>query len=434
MSKSLNIAIAGLGTVGAEVARQLTLNKEHFTRKAGQPFNLVAVSARDANKERGFSMDGIEFCQNPLDLAARQDMDMVIELIGGSEGVAYDLVSSALNQGCHVVTANKALLAHHGLALAASAEDSGLALAGEASVAGGIPVIKMLKESLAGNHLTRITGILNGTCNYILSVMQHENREFEDVLAEAQALGYAEADPSFDIDGVDAAHKLAILSSIGFGYAPAIDEVSITGIRQITLTDMKNALHLGCTIRLLGEVERNSDGQVAAMVRPVLLPLDNSLAKIDGPLNAVAFTGEPIGAVTAIGPGAGAGATASAVLADVIDIAQGRISPFFGEPASMLKPAQGQAQNNRAERHFIRLQVYDRPGVLADVTAILRQHDISVESINQPSRSEDGIHGDVPIIMTTHETVASELFAAMAEIADLSTVLAEPVVLSIGHD
>jgi len=434
MSKSLNIAIAGLGTVGAEVARQLTLNKEHFTRKAGQPINLVAVSARDANKERGFSMDGIEFCQNPLDLAARQDVDMVIELIGGSEGVAYDLVSSALNQGCHVVTANKALLAHHGLALAASAEDSGLALAGEASVAGGIPVIKMLKESLAGNHLTRITGILNGTCNYILSVMQHENREFEDVLAEAQALGYAEADPSFDIDGVDAAHKLAILSSIGFGYAPAIDEVSITGIRQITLTDMKNALHLGCTIRLLGEVERNSDGQVAAMVRPVLLPLDNSLAKIDGPLNAVAFTGEPIGAVTAIGPGAGAGATASAVLADVIDIAQGHISPFFGEPASMLKPAQGQAQNNRAERHFIRLQVYDRPGVLADVTAILRQHDISVESINQPSRSEDGIHGDVPIIMTTHETVASELFAAMAEIADLSTVLAEPVVLSIGHD
>ena len=434
MSKSLNIAIAGLGTVGAEVARQLTLNKEHFTRKAGQPINLVAVSARDANKERGFSMDGIEFCQNPLDLAARQDVDMVIELIGGSEGVAYDLVSSALNQGCHVVTANKALLAHHGLALAASAEDSGLALAGEASVAGGIPVIKMLKESLAGNHLTRITGILNGTCNYILSVMQHENREFEDVLAEAQALGYAEADPSFDIDGVDAAHKLAILSSIGFGYAPAIDEVSITGIRQITLTDMKNALHLGCTIRLLGEVERNSDGQVAAMVRPVLLPLDNSLAKIDGPLNAVAFTGEPIGAVTAIGPGAGAGATASAVLADVIDIAQGRISPFFGEPASMLKSAQGQAQNNRAERHFIRLQVYDRPGVLADVTAILRQHDISVESINQPSRSEDGIHGDVPIIMTTHETVASELFAAMAEIADLSTVLAEPVVLSIGHD
>ncbi len=208
MSKSLNIAIAGLGTVGAEVARQLTLNKEHFTRKAGQPINLVAVSARDANKERGFSMDGIEFCQNPLDLAARQDVDMVIELIGGSEGVAYDLVSSALNQGCHVVTANKALLAHHGLALAASAEDSGLALAGEASVAGGIPVIKMLKESLAGNHLTRITGILNGTCNYILSVMQHENCEFEDVLAEAQALGYAEADPTFDVEGVDAAHKL----------------------------------------------------------------------------------------------------------------------------------------------------------------------------------------------------------------------------------
>ena len=434
MSKSLNIAIAGLGTVGAEVARQLTLNREHFTRKAGRPVNLVAVSARDANKDRGFSMDGIEFCQNPLDMAARQDVDMVIELIGGSEGAAYDLVTAALKQGRHVVTANKALLAHHGLALAASAEQSGLALAGEASVAGGIPVIKMLKESLASNQITRITGIFNGTCNYILSVMQHESRGFEDVLAEAQAHGYAEADPSFDIDGVDAAHKLAILASIGFGYAPAIDEVSITGIRHITLTDMQNALHLGCTIRLLGEATRNSDGRVAAIVRPVLLLLDNSLAKIDGALNAVTFTGEPIGAVTAIGPGAGAGATASAVLADVIDVAQGRVSPFFGEMASHLKPAQGQAQYNQAERHFIRLQVYDRPGVLADVTAILRQHDISVESINQPSRSEDGVNGDVPIIMTIHETTPAELSAAMAEIANLSTVLAEPVVLSIGHD
>jgi len=434
MSKSLNIAIAGLGTVGAEVARQLTLNREHFTRKAGRPVNLVAVSARDANKDRGFSMDGIEFCQNPLDLAARQDVDMIIELIGGSEGAAYDLVTAALKQGRHVVTANKALLAHHGLALAASAEQSGLALAGEASVAGGIPVIKMLKESLASNQITRITGILNGTCNYILSVMQHESRGFEDVLAEAQALGYAEADPSFDIDGVDAAHKLAILASIGFGYAPAIDEVSITGIRHITLTDMQNALHLGCTIRLLGEATRNSDGRVVAMVRPVLLLLDNSLAKIDGALNAVTFTGEPIGAVTAIGPGAGAGATASAVLADVIDVAQGRVSPFFGEMASHLKPAQGQAQYNQAERHFIRLQVYDRPGVLADVTAILRQHDISVKSINQPSRSEDGVNGNVPIIMTIHETTPAELSAAMAEIANLSTVLAEPVVLSIGHD
>jgi homoserine dehydrogenase len=434
MNKSLNIAIAGLGTVGAEVARQLTTNQEHFTRKAGRPVNVVAVSARDANKDRGFSMDGIDFCQNPLDLAARKDVDMVIELIGGSEGVAFDLVAAALKQGRHVVTANKALLAHHGLELATLAETSGLALAGEASVAGGIPVVKMLKESLAGNQITRITGILNGTCNYILSVMQHESRDFDDVLAEAQALGYAEADPSFDIDGVDAAHKLAILAAIGFGYAPAIDEVSITGIRHITLTDMQNALHLGFTIRLLGEAELNSDGQVAAMVRPVLLPRDNSLAKIDGPLNAVAFTGEPIGGVTAIGPGAGAGATASAVLADVIDVAQARIAPFFGVPASALKPGQGQAKNNRPERHFIRLKVYDRPGVLADVTAILRQHDISVESINQPSRSEDGVNGDVPVILTTHETTPSALTAAIAEITDLSTVLAEPVVLSIGHD
>ncbi len=443
MSKVLNVAIAGLGTVGAEVARQLIENADHFTHQSGRAVRIVAVSARDAEKARGFSMAGVDFCADALALASREDVDVVLELIGGEAGVAYDLVLGALKNGRHVITANKALLAHHGHALAQMAEEAGLTLAAEASVAGGIPVIKMLKESLAGNQITRITGILNGTCNYILSVMQHEHREFADVLAEAQKLGYAEADPSFDIDGIDAAHKLAILAAMGFGTAPALDAVAVRGIRDITRMDMENARDLGCTIRLLGEVERGDSGAISAEIRPILLPLESGLAKIDGALNAVSFAGAPIGAVTVVGPGAGAGATASAVLADVVDLAMGRHSPLFGVPAKSLKQGNSKTTNlsaptpahppGRMEKHFIRLKVYDRPGVLADITAILRGHDISVESINQPSRAEDGVNGAVPVILTTHEVKPKAVAAATAEMAELEAVLAEPVIFPIYH-
>ena len=433
MSKVLNVAIAGLGTVGAEVARQLIENADHFTHQSGRAVRIVAVSARDATKSRGFSMEGVDFCADAVALASREDVDVVLELIGGEAGVAYDVVTSALKNGRHVITANKALLAHHGHELAQMAEEAGLTLAAEASVAGGIPVIKMLKESLAGNQITRITGILNGTCNYILSVMQHEHREFADVLAEAQKLGYAEADPSFDIDGIDAAHKLAILAAMGFGTAPALDAVAVRGIRDITRMDMENARDLGCTIRLLGEVERGEDGAISAEIRPILLPLESGLAKIDGALNAVSFAGAPIGAVTVVGPGAGAGATASAVLADVVDLAMGRYAPLFGVPAKALKQGNSKAISNRMERHFIRLKVYDRPGVLADITAILRGHDISVESINQPSRAEDGVNGAVPVILTTHEVKPPAVAAATAEMAELEAVLAEPVIFPIYH-
>ncbi len=321
METTLQLGIAGLGTVGAEVARQIIVNHDHFQKQAGRPVKVTAVSARNAKTDRGFSMEDIQFCDNPLDLASLDNVDVVVELIGGSEGVALDLVEAAIAHGKHVITANKALLAHHGYMLAEKAEKAGVMLAAEASVAGGIPVLKTLRESLSGNRIKRITGILNGTCNYILSTMQHQKRDFDDVLAEAQRLGYAEADPGFDIDGVDAGHKLALLGAIGFGTAPSIDAVDMTGVRSITMTDMENASNLGCTIRLLAEAEQTEDGQVLMRVRPVILPLEHQLAKIDGPLNAVTFTGEPIGAVTAIGPGAGAGATASAVLADIIDLA-----------------------------------------------------------------------------------------------------------------
>jgi homoserine dehydrogenase len=398
------------------------------------PVMVTAVSARNADADRGFSMQGIQFCNNPLDLASMDNVDVVVELIGGSEGVALDLVQAAIANGKHVITANKALLAHHGYKLAVQAEKAGVMLAAEASVAGGIPVLKTLRESLSGNQITRITGILNGTCNYILSIMQHQARDFDDVLAEAQALGYAEADPGFDIDGVDAGHKLALLGAIGFGTAPSIDAVDMTGVRAITMTDMENASNLGCTIRLLAEAEQNDDGEVLMRVRPVILPLDNQLAKIDGPLNAVTFTGSPIGAVTAIGPGAGAGATASAVLADIIDLALGRISPFFGVPADQLAAAPNRTAPQKPARVFIRLKVYDRPGVLADITTILKDHAISVESLLQSGRSDDGENGDVPVVLTTHEAAPQAIAAASAELAQLPAVLAEPVILTIGQD
>jgi homoserine dehydrogenase len=434
MTKTLQLGIAGLGTVGAEVARQIIANHNHFIKQAGIPVMVTAVSARNADADRGFSMQGIQFCNNPLDLASMDNVDVVVELIGGSEGVALDLVQAAIANGKHVITANKALLAHHGYKLAVQAEKAGVMLAAEASVAGGIPVLKTLRESLSGNQITRITGILNGTCNYILSIMQHQARDFDDVLAEAQALGYAEADPGFDIDGVDAGHKLALLGAIGFGTAPSIDAVDMTGVRAITMTDMENASNLGCTIRLLAEAEQNDDGEVLMRVRPVILPLDNQLAKIDGPLNAVTFTGSPIGAVTAIGPGAGAGATASAVLADIIDLALGRISPFFGVPADQLAAAPDRTAPQKPERVFIRLKVYDRPGVLADITTILKDHAISVESLLQSGRSDDGENGDVPVVLTTHEAAPQAIAAASAELAQLPAVLAEPVILTIGQD
>lgn len=434
MTKTLQLGIAGLGTVGAEVARQIIANHNHFIKQAGIPVMVTAVSARNADADRGFSMQGIQFCNNPLDLASMDNVDVVVELIGGSEGVALDLVQAAIANGKHVITANKALLAHHGYKLAVQAEKAGVMLAAEASVAGGIPVLKTLRESLSGNQITRITGILNGTCNYILSIMQHQARDFDDVLAEAQALGYAEADPGFDIDGVDAGHKLALLGAIGFGTAPSIDAVDMTGVRAITMTDMENASNLGCTIRLLAEAEQNDDGEVLMRVRPVILPLDNQLAKIDGPLNAVTFTGSPIGAVTAIGPGAGAGATASAVLADIIDLALGRISPFFGVPADQLAAAPDRTAPQKPERVFIRLKVYDRPGVLADITTILKDHAISVESLLQSGRSDDGENGDVPVVLTTHEAAPQAIAVASAELAQLPAVLAEPVILTIGQD
>jgi homoserine dehydrogenase len=435
----MNIAIAGLGTVGAEVARQLLDHTSMMTARAGGAFKIVAVSARDKTRSRGFSMDGIDFEDDPAELARRDDVDLVVELIGGDEGAAFDLVVAALSAGKSVVTANKALLAKHGAMLAVLAEEKGVSLAGEAAVAGGIPALKMLREGLAANRISRISGILNGTCNYILSTMEATGRGFDDVLGEAQELGYAEADPSFDIDGIDAAHKLALLAAIGFGTKPDFSNIAISGIRSVSAVDISFAAQLGYAIRLLATAEDHG-GRVISTVRPTLVPLASSLAKVDGALNAVEVRGEPVGGVIAIGPGAGAGATASAVLADLIDIAVGPAALFFGRPAAHLADPQEAPQEEPREDlsadspddymscYYLRLTVVDRPGVLAEVTAVLSSYEASVNLMIQQEARDTEL---VEIVLTTHEVTAANMTAAKRDIEALDAVAETPTAMII---
>ena len=420
----MRIAIAGLGTVGAEVARQLI-------HENALDATITAVSARNASRDRGFSMDGIDFVNDPVALAMREDVDVVVELIGGEDGPALALVEAAIANGKPLITANKALLARHGSHVAASAEAASVSIAAEAAVAGGIPCLKMIREGLAGNRISRISGILNGTCNYILTTMEATGRDFDDVLKEAQDLGYAEADPGFDIDGIDAAHKLALLSAIGFGIEPDFDAIRITGIRAVKSVDIRCAADLGYVIRLIGTAEREAGG-IRMTVAPTMVPQHSALAKVDGPLNAVSMDAEPVGNITAIGPGAGAGATASAVLADLADMIDGRSARFFGAPAAALKSGGAVTSASTAiSRFYANLTVFDRSGVLADITAVLRDAAISVESILQHGRADDGSDGSVPVVITTHETTADTMARAIDAIAELDSVIGMPTVMAI---
>ncbi len=421
----LKIAIAGLGVVGGEVARQLMHRQEQLALASGRTLQLVAVSARSAGADRGFSMDQIDWHDNAVDLASRDDVDVIIEMIGGSEGVAVELTRAALKTGKHVITANKAMIAHHGAELASFAEDHNCYLLFESAVAGGIPAVKTLREGLAGNDMSRIAGILNGTCNYILTTMEQTGEDFADVLAEAQRLGYAEAEPSFDVDGIDAAHKLTILAAIAFGQKPDFAAASIQGIRDVSAVDFAFANQLGFRIKLVGVA---TPGQVPRM-QTCLLPLSSQLAKVNGVLNAVEFYGEPIGSIIAIGPGAGGGATSSAVLSDIIDISHDRGGMPFGRPVAQLVDSADQVGAAPADMPFyVRLMVVDEPGVLAGVTGILQKHKISVESLIQQGRAPGDV---VALVMTTHETAEDTLVAALDEMASLPSVKAKPVAMPI---
>lgn len=418
----LNIAIAGLGVVGAETASRLISSVDSLSAVSKRPLKLRAVCAR-TKKDRGFSLDGVDWEDDAIALARRDDIDLVVELIGGAEGPALDLCRMALEQGKDVVTANKAMIAHHGHELAKLAERTGAELLFEAAVAGGIPALKLLREGLAANQLSRVTGILNGTCNYILSEMSATGRGFDEVLGEAQEKGFAEADPSFDVDGIDAAHKLAILVALSFGEKINFRAVDVIGIRSITDIDIAYAGDLGYVIKLLGIAEKAT----VPTVQPCLVAKDSQLAQISGALNAVEFRGIPVQSLLITGPGAGAMPTASAVLADILDIANNRKSHPFGRMTAELVNGTN-LKSVPARRYYLRLMVRDEIGVLCAVTAILREHNISVESMLQKSQSENA---PVALGLTMHPTEQNAVIAASKRLQEEAFVSGEVIALPI---
>ena len=421
----LRVGVAGLGTVGAGVLTLLRDNADVVAARAGRPVAVVAVSARDRLRDRGVSTAGLKWFDDPTALAHDPAVDVVIELIGGSEGPARVLVEAALRAGKPVVTANKALMAVHGAALAGLAGDVPLMF--EAAVAGGIPVIKALREGLAGNRIERIAGILNGTCNYILTVMREQGREFADVLADAQRLGYAESDPSFDVDGVDAAHKLAILAALAFNRPVDFGSVHVEGIRGVSAVDIAFATELGYRIKLLG-IARRAAGGIESRVHPCMVPVSAPIARVDGVFNAVVAEGDFVGRVMLEGRGAGAGPTASAVVADVVDIARGRMTPVWGAADGVLSALPPVPMEAHCGAYYLRLMVVDRPGVIADVTAALRDAGVSLESMLQRGRSPGEA---VPVVLVTHETNEAAMRAALATIAALDAVLEPPAMIRI---
>ncbi len=427
MSNPLRIAIAGLGTVGAGTLAIVQKNAAEIAARAGRSILVVAVSMRDASKKRDVDLDGIRVEKDARALANASDVDVVVETIGGDEGIAREVVEAALNNKKHVVTANKALIAKHGLALAELAEKNGVVLAFEAAVAGGIPIIGALRSGLAANKILRIAGILNGTCNYILTTMQKEQRDFAEVLADAQKLGYAEADPSFDVDGIDTAHKVAILTSLAFGTAPNVASMHIEGIRRISIADIEYAASFGYRIKLLG-IATMEDGKLLQRVHPCLVPANSPLGVIDGPFNAVQVEGDAVGRVVFEGRGAGGGPTGSAIVADILAIARGDSYPPFTVATKQLQQAAPAPLDAHQGCYYLRLSLKDEPGVLAEFTRAFAAESISVHSITQRAIAADA---SAQVIVITHETNEAAVARAAKRIAELPVSVVPPVVLRI---
>jgi homoserine dehydrogenase len=423
----LRVGIAGLGTVGAGVLKLLHDQAELLTQRCGRRVMVAAVSARDRAKDRGVDLKGVRWYADAVAMARDREIDIVVELIGGAAGPAKAVCEAAIATRKHVVTANKALLAMHGGALARAAEGNGVVLGYEAAVAGGIPIVKALREGLAGNRVARIYGILNGTCNYILTTMRESRREFAEVLGEAQKLGYAELDPATDVDGIDAAHKLAILAALAYGAEVDFGGVHVEGIRHVTALDIDYATELGFRIKLIGHARMTEHG-LEQRVTPAMVPLNSPIAHTEGVFNAVVVEGDFVGTTLFQGRGAGAGPTASAVVADIIDIARGRQAVTFSVPAAKLAklPAAPMARHRGA--YYIRLMVVDRPGVIADVAACLRDEQVSLESMLQRGRAPGET---VPVVLTTHDTEEAAMFRALARIEKLQAVIEPPRVIRI---
>ncbi len=425
MAEAFRIGIAGLGTVGAGVVKILQQNGDMIAERAGKPIEIAAVSAR-SKKDRGVDLSKYKWADKPESLADEK-LDAVVELMGGAEGTARTLVTKSLENKKHVVTANKALLANHGFELASIAEKNNVNLMYEASVAGCVPIIRALRAGFTSNKITGVYGILNGTCNYILTQMRVSGRNFDDVLKEAQAKGYAEADPAADVEGMDAGHKTAILAAIAYGVKPNFNGVKLRGITKLTDVDIQFAGKLGYKIKLLG-ISRDHGGKIVQSVEPCLVPADDPLGSIEDVYNAVFVEGDFFETPLLTGRGAGEGPTASAVVADIVDLARGVRTPTFGIPASKLKDMKVMDLGETQSKFYMRITVLDKPGVIADISAILRDQNISIESVLQQGRDPGQ---PVNVVMTTHEARRSNISESCRQIAKLDCTIGEPCLLRV---
>ncbi|MGZ8946629.1 MAG: homoserine dehydrogenase [Methylococcaceae bacterium] len=422
--KPVKVGLLGLGTVGGGTVNVLKRNAAEIARRAGREIIITRASAKDLDKERICDTQGIILSTDPMDIINDPEIDIVLELIGGA-GPVKEMVLKAIENGKHVVTANKSLIALHGNEIFAKASEKGVIVAFEAAVAGGIPIIKAIREGLSGNQIEWLAGIINGTGNFILTEMRDKGRDFDDVLAEAQALGYAEADPTFDVEGIDAGHKLTILASIAFGIPLQFDKVYTEGITQITRLDVEYAEQLGYRIKHLGIARKTAEG-IELRVHPTLIPERRLIANVNGVMNAVLVKGDAVGATLYYGAGAGAEPTASAVVADVIDVVRALTSdpenrvPHLAFQADSLHDIPILSADRFKTSYYLRLTAEDKPGVLADVTRILADHHISIEAIIQ--KEPLGTETAIPIIMLTQITLEKEMNAAIAEIEALQTV------------
>ncbi len=425
--KPFCIGVAGLGTVGAGLVQLLQDNEDVITQRARRSIKIISVIASNKNKDRGVDLSPYEWADSLSAMASDDRIDAVVEMIGGSEGQAKDFVEQALSNGKHVITANKALLAHHGFELAELAEKNNVTIAYEAAVAGGIPIIKTMREGLAGNNITGVYGILNGTCNYILTEMRETGRSFGDVLKDAQEKGYAEADPSFDVDGIDAAHKLVLLGALAFGVKPDFDNLEIEGISHLTLKDIEQADDLGYRIKLFGMAQVHDEGFVQIMA-PCFVPKNSAIGQVEGVFNAVLTQGDFVDTTMMEGRGAGAGPTASSVMADVIDLAAGRISPIFGVNTNKLHKVEWKGVETLNCQCYIHLHVKDEPGVIADMTAYLKDQNVSIDSLIQKGHEDDGT---TSVVIVTHKANFAEIQKAVDCVQSLPSVVNKPTVIRI---
>ncbi|MDP3174756.1 MAG: homoserine dehydrogenase [Phenylobacterium sp.] len=421
------VGVAGLGTVGAGLLNFLS-DRPDFAPAGGRT-RITGVSARSRSRPRPFDISNLAWFDDPVALALSPDVDLFVELIGGSDGPAKAAVEAALNAGKPVVTANKALIAEHGAELAALAEAKGVPLLFEAAVMGGTPAVKMLREAMVGDEVRSVAGILNGTCNYILTEMERGGRAFAEVLGEAQKLGYAESDPTMDVGGFDSAHKISILAALAFGCAPNYAAAEIEGVEQVALLDIQMARDLGYRIKLIASADRSPDG-VLVRVHPSLVALDHPLAQAGGALNALFIEGERIGRIYIQGPGAGAGPTAAAVAADIADVMTLAVRPVFQRPAGDLTPFTPVDPSRSMSRAYLRLLVKEQPGVIAAVSETLAEAGVSIESfLQKPVEEAQG----VPIVLTTHAVAESVLSKAIEQIAAAPFVLERPRLLRIAR-